>query len=152
MTLAFRAKYVSCANAIGGEILQVCLDTLRQSEDKIERSTPYVLISRNFEFPESPTIEWHDGTDYDGGAEITSLTLRRDRASITLDRDLEIEVSFSLGARRFGELNTYLRRMLDEAVFLSHKSPNQQGRANGRQPFSSETNRTSGAAASRRSP
>ena len=30
--------------------------------------------------------------------------------------------------------------------------PNPQGRANGRQPFSSETNQTSGAAASRRSP
>ena len=30
--------------------------------------------------------------------------------------------------------------------------PNQQGGANGRQPFSSETNRTSAAAASRRSP
>jgi hypothetical protein len=114
MTLGFRAKYVSCAGAIGGEILQVCFDTLRQSEDETERTTPYVLISRHFEFPGSPTIEWHDGTNYDGGAEITSLTLCRDRASIKLDRGLDIDVSFCVGDRRFVKLNTYLRRMLDE--------------------------------------
>ncbi|MEA3212444.1 MAG: hypothetical protein QOE70_5501 [Chthoniobacter sp.] len=117
MTLAFRAKYVSCADAIGGEILQVCFDTVRESEDITERSTPYVLISRNFEFPDSPTIEWHDGTDCDGGAEIASLTLTRDRASMKLDRDLDIDVSFCIGDRGFGKLKTYLRRMLDAAVF-----------------------------------
>jgi hypothetical protein len=117
MTVAFRAKYVSCGDAIGGEILQVRFDTVRQGHDETERSTPYVLISRNFEFPGSPTIEWHDGTDYDGGEEIASLTLTRDRASIKLDRDLDIDVTFSVGDRRFGKLYTYLRRMLDEAVF-----------------------------------
>ena len=38
------------------------------------------------------------------------------------------------------------------SLTLQRKEANQQGRANGRQPFSSETNRTSAAAASRRSP
>jgi uncharacterized membrane protein SpoIIM required for sporulation len=36
--------------------------------------------------------------------------------------------------------------------FRRARSPNQQGRANGRQPFGSDTNSTSAAAASRRSP
>jgi len=117
MNFAFRAKYVSCVNAIGGEILQVCFDTVRQSEDETDRSTPYVLVSRNFEFPDSPTIEWHDGTDYDGGAEIAALTLARERVLIKLDRDVNIDVRFCVGDRRFGKLCTYLRRMLDEAVF-----------------------------------
>ncbi len=117
MTIAFRAKFVACTDAMGGEILQVCFDTVRQSEDEAERSTPYVLISRNFEFPDSPTIEWYDGKDYDGGAEIASLTLTRNRAAIKLDRDLDIDVTFCVGDRRFGKLCTYLRRMLDEAVF-----------------------------------
>jgi hypothetical protein len=43
-------------------------------------------------------------------------------------------------------LRKYGRRLMPD----SH--PNQHGGANGRQPFSSHTNRTSAAAASRRSP
>jgi hypothetical protein len=117
MTLAFRAKHVTCADAIDGEILQVCFDTVRPSGAETERNTPYVLISRNFEFPDSPTIEWHDGTDYDGGAQIASLSLCRDRASIKLDRALHINVSFCVGHKRFAKLNTFLRRILDEHVF-----------------------------------
>ena len=123
MTLAFQAKYVSCADAMGGEIPQVCFDTLRHSDCETERSTPYVLISQNFEFSDPATIEWHDGTDYDGGAEITSLTLSRDRASIKLDRDLHIEVTFRVGDRRFRKLNTYLGRILAQAFFLPRNSP-----------------------------
>jgi len=47
------------------------------------------------------------------------------------------------------EWNKYATEILD---LLKETSPNQQGGTNGRQPFSSETNRTSAAAASRRSP
>ena len=76
MTLAFKASSVSCSSAIGGEILQVCFDTMPESKDEDERGTPYVLISRNFEFPGSATVEWHDGSDYDGGAEIVNELLK----------------------------------------------------------------------------
>jgi hypothetical protein len=119
MTLAFRAKFVSCADAIDGEILQVSFDTKPQSEDEDERSTPYVLLSRNFEFPDSATIEWHDGADYDGGAEIISLALTRDRVLVKLDRDLDIDVNICLSDRRFAQLRSYLRRMLDDGVFVA---------------------------------
>src|SRR6266542_1714493 len=64
MTLAFEAKFVDCADAIGGEILQVSFDTVPSSRAEDDRCTPYVLISRNFEFPGSATVEWHDGKDY----------------------------------------------------------------------------------------
>ena len=74
MTLAFRAKSVRCADAIDGEILQVCFDTMPASANEDERDTPYVLMSQNFEFPGPATIEWHDGSDYDGGAEIASVS------------------------------------------------------------------------------
>lgn len=116
MTLAFKASCVSCSSVIGGEILQVSFDTMPESKDEDGRDTPYVLISRNFEFPESATIEWHDGKDYDGGAKIVQVTLTRERVSIKLDRDLEIEVGFAIGERRFAELSSYLRRIVDEGV------------------------------------
>ena len=119
MTLAFRAKSVRCADAIGGEILQVCFDTMLASCDEEERDTPYVLISQNFEFPGPATIEWHDGSDYQGGANIVSVRLARDRALIKLTCNWEIDVSFSIGDRRFAQLRSYLRRMLDDGVLVA---------------------------------
>jgi hypothetical protein len=116
MTVAFEAKFVSCVDAIGGEILQVTFDTLGPGKNEDERRSPYVLISRNFEFPGAPTIEWFSGNDYDGGAEITSLALTRDRVLIKLDRDLDFDVSFRLPDRQFKRLGSFLRRMMDAHV------------------------------------
>jgi hypothetical protein len=116
MTLAFDATRVDCADALDGEILQVSFDTAPEDQDEDERSTPYVLISRNFEFSDSATIEWHDGQDYDGGAEIVSATLRRARISIRVDRELDFEVAFRLPDNKFRKLTSFLRRMLDGSV------------------------------------
>ena len=116
MTLAFEAKFVNCADAIDGEILQVSFDTVQESQDEDERSTPYVLIGRNFEFPGSATIEWLDGHDYDGGAEIVSMTLRRDRVSIKLDRELDFDVTFRVADKKFAKLTSFLRRMIDDCI------------------------------------
>ena len=57
MTLVFDATRIDFADALGGEILQVNFDTAPEDQDEAQRSTPYVLISRNFEFPDSATIE-----------------------------------------------------------------------------------------------
>ena len=119
MTLAFEAKFVDCADAIGGEILQVRFDTVPSSHDEDERCTPYVLISRNFDFPDSATVEWHDGKDYDGGAEITSVSLKRDRVCIKLERDLGFEVAFHLQDRKFARLRTSLKRMIDDRICIT---------------------------------
>ncbi len=81
MTLAFEAKCVDCADAIDGEILQLSFDTVPEGYDEEERRTPNFRISRDFEFPDPATVEWHDGRDYDGGAEILSGTLSRGRIS-----------------------------------------------------------------------
>ena len=119
MTLAFKAKFVGCADAIDGEILQVSFDTKSEGQDEGERRTPCVIISRSFEFPGPATIEWRDGNDYDGGATILSMVLARDRVVIRLDRDLHIDVALSIGNRRFAELGSYLRKMLDDGVFVA---------------------------------
>ena len=119
VTLAFDAKFVDCADAIGGEILQVAFDTVPASHNEDERCTPYVLISRNFEFPDSATIEWHDGKDYDGGARITSLILKRNRISIKLDRALNVEIAFRLHDRIFARLRSFLERMFDDRICIT---------------------------------
>ena len=99
MTLAFDATSVDCADALDGQIIHVGFDSVPDDRDESERTTPYVLISRNFEFPDPATIEWNDGHHYDGGAEIISVTLKRTRISIRVDRDLDFDVSFRLVAR-----------------------------------------------------
>jgi len=132
MILVFRAKSVRCSSAIGGEILQVCFDTMPASGDEEERDTPYVLVSQSFEFPGPATIEWHDGSDYDGGAKIVAVTLARDRALIKLKRNMEIDISFSIGDRRFAQLRSYLRRMLDDGVLITSPEPVAAG--NSRRP------------------
>ena len=119
MTLAFEAKYVDCADAIGGEILQVSFDTVPASHDEDERCTPYVLIGRSFEFSDSATVEWHDGQDYDGGAEVTSMTLKRDRVYIKLDRNLDLEVAFRLPDKKFAKLRSFLTRMIDDRICIT---------------------------------
>ena len=116
MTLAFDSRFVSCDDAGDGEILQVTFDTLPASSSEDGRKSPYILISRSFEFPDNTSVEWHDGRDYDGGAEIVTMTLRRDRISIELDRDLVIEVSFQLSAAEFATLTSFLKKMIDDRV------------------------------------
>lgn len=119
MTLAFDATRIDCADALGGEILQVSFDTVPEDQDEDQRSTPYILISRNFEFPGSATIEWHDGHDYDGGAEIVTLTLRRTHITIRVDQELDFEVTFHLPDKKFKKLTSFLRKMMDDRISIA---------------------------------
>jgi hypothetical protein len=118
MKLSFEAKFVDCAEAIDGEILQVTFDTLPPDSDEVERRSPYVLISRNFEFPGPATVEWHDGRDYGGGAEIEA-SLRRGRFSGTGDSDLEFDVTFRLSEGRYAKLSSYLGSMLEDRIEIA---------------------------------
>jgi hypothetical protein len=114
MTLSFKAEYVDIAEELDGDLLQVEFDTQPQTFDEIEeeRSTPYVHISRLFEFPGPATIEWYDGQDYNGG-QITLMTLRREGISIRLKRGPQIEINFQLADKKFSKLARTLRSMLD---------------------------------------
>ena len=59
MNISFHAVYVHCSNALDWEIQEVIFDTIDNDADDFEdhRSSPYVLISQNFEFPGPATIE-----------------------------------------------------------------------------------------------
>src|SRR5262245_58713801 len=116
MKLTFETKFVHCLDAIDGEILQVRFVTLQQTMIEAERRTPNVFISRNFEFPDPATVKWHDGNDYDGGAEIVDMLLGRERVSARLNRDREIDVTFRISDKKFAKLSSYLKRMLQKRV------------------------------------
>jgi hypothetical protein len=119
MRLSFEAKFVDCVDMIDGEILQVTFDTLPPSYDEVERRDPYVLISRNFEFPGSARVEWHDGIDYDGGAEIKEMVLKRERVSAALEGEVELDVTFRISDKKFAKLKSYLESMLEKRVVIA---------------------------------
>ena len=77
------------------------------------------MISRNFEFPGSATVQWHDGIEYDGGAEIVAMVLKREQVSATLDRDLQIDVTFRISDKKFAKLKSYLKGMLEKRVAIT---------------------------------
>lgn len=118
MTLAFEAQFVRCADALDGEILWVTLDTIHETENEEDRHSPYVSLSQNFEFPGPPTFEWHDGTDYDGGAQIKLVTLTRDRVNMQLDRGRTIDVTFRLSESDFLALRSFLERIVGKRRFV----------------------------------
>ena len=132
MKLAFQAKYVDCADAIDGDILQVTFDTIPPDREEEGRETPYVLISRLFEFPGTATIEWHDGRDYYGGAEIVSVALSRSRLLIHLDQGLELDVAFSVTDKKYTKLISFLKPMVDDRLVSCEQIPEPASRANRR--------------------
>lgn len=119
MSVAFEAKYIDCSDAIDGEILQVIFDTVPATQDEEQRRTPYVLISRNFEFPGPGTVEWYDGEDFDACVGVISVTLKRGHISIKLERGLELAVKFHLSDKQFAELTSFLRRMIQDHLHFA---------------------------------
>ena len=115
LNLSFNAPYVDCTNALDWEIQQVVFDTMNEGADDSEenRDSPYVLISRNFEFPDSASIEWYYGNEYDGGHTIHSAMLQRNQIQINFDDDRIIKILFDLNETRFEELSRYLQNILN---------------------------------------
>jgi len=107
MTITFEAKFVHCSEAIGGELLQVTFDSVDLKDEEL-RKTPYVLLGQSFEFPSPPTIEWHDGNEYDGGG-IQSILLFRNAVRIVTDTGTGFGITFSISNDLYSKLVEYLR-------------------------------------------
>jgi hypothetical protein len=110
MMIRFEAKVVDCAEALGGDILQVTLDSV-DLKDEVGRQSPYVLLGQCFEFSGRPTLEWHDGADYDGGAQIHAIVLKRDSIEITTDMTVGFCISLSMTDAKHKELTSFLKRI-----------------------------------------
>lgn len=123
MELSFRATYVDCSNAVDWEIQQVLFDTVSDDgrDSDADRRSPYVLIGCAFEVSQDPEMEWHDGSDYGGGAVIRSAVLHCRQLSITLEKSERIDITFDLADVKFETLHKYLRNIFDHK--LEHRLP-----------------------------
>lgn len=104
----FRASRVECREAIDWEIVQVSFDTMGASFEEESRTTPYLLISANFEFSERVQIEYHDGRDYAGDS-LNRIDLCRNRIVAVSGGGCEFEIAFELCDEAFAELREYLK-------------------------------------------
>jgi len=73
----FTAIEVKYNEAIDGEIVQILFDE-DPDQGPFDRTKCYVMISQNYEFPGTATVEWHDGESDDGGAEVLGYSLTSD--------------------------------------------------------------------------
>jgi uncharacterized protein YceK len=101
----------------------------------------------------TPAPGVYRGTVFDGACIAAPFSHDHDSQSFGILPLGVVDLPFSLAADTiifpFDLADYVARTKSDDEKALQ---PNPQGRANGKQPFSSETNRTSAAAASRRSP
>jgi hypothetical protein len=114
----FHAKYVSAGEA--GDYYQVSFDAEDPGEDSSDPRGPdgsYLIVQRQFETPDGGQcyVETHDH-GYVGHfhLRLTEFTRGRFAFEIARNRDTHVEVSCSLGAVEFKELERIVNIIFDE--------------------------------------
>ncbi len=110
-TLQFTAVTVECSETIDWEIVQVNFDSMDSSFDEENRTSPYLMISANFEFSKRVQIEYHDGADY-AGDNLDRIDLWRSRAEAFSGSGRKFDIAFELSDAAFAELREYLKVLL----------------------------------------
>ena len=109
MRINFDATIVEYKEAIDGEIVQVTFDE-DDTEDPFKRTKRYICISQNYEFPGKPTIEWHDGKDYDGGSEVLNYSLANNIFELVTTNGLHFRIHHNCSNEVFVNINRFLQR------------------------------------------
>ena len=107
--IQFTASNVEYSEAIGGQIVQVSFDE-DPDQDPFERKKCYITISQNYEFPNGATIEWHDGEDYDGGAEVQDFELTNSKFELQTSTELMFKVQHNCDREVLKKIEFFLRR------------------------------------------
>ena len=114
--IQFTAATVQCSEAIDWEIVQVNFDTMNAGFDEENRTSPYLMISANFEFSNKVQVEFHDGKDYDGD-NLNRIDLWRSRILVISDGGNEFDIAFKLSDDAFTEVREYLKVLLRSDCF-----------------------------------
>ncbi len=107
MKIKFNAEEVNYSEAIDGDIIQVSFDE-KESDDLIENPYKCVSISINYEFPPyEPTIEWCDGSEFNGGLKIKSYNLTEDSFKLFLEENVSFDISFKTDQKTLKNIETF---------------------------------------------
>ena len=101
----FTAKEVDYREA--GDIIQISFDE-DPEEDPMSRTKCYFMISQNYEFPGKPTLEWHNGIDYDSGSEIDDYTFTKGLFEVNLGNGLSFDIRHHCVKSVFMKIQAFL--------------------------------------------
>jgi len=114
--MQFTAATVQCTEAIDWEIVQVNFDTMDPGFDEENRTSPYMMISANFEFNTTVQVEFHDGNEYSGD-KLDRIKLWRSRVFAISKRGHEFDITFEISEGAFIELRKYLKVLMRSDCF-----------------------------------
>jgi hypothetical protein len=108
-TIAFKASEVLYNEAIDGGIVQVSFDE-DPDQNSVNETKCYLMLSRNYEFPGSPTVEWHDGKEYDGGSEVLEYKLTSEVFELITNDGLKFSIQHDCQEKIYVQIEKFLRR------------------------------------------
>ena len=106
--ITFTAQDVHYGEAIGGELVQITFDEDPTDDDPWSRSKRYFMISHSDEFPGGPTLEWHNGRDYDGGSDIIAYTFTQNIFEVQLKNGVHFTIHHQCSTRVFQNIRAFL--------------------------------------------
>lgn len=110
-SIAFIASEVVYNEAIDGEIVQVSFDEDPDpDQDPFNRTKCYLMISQNYEFPDSLTVEWHDGKEYDGGSKVLDCKFTNEVLELTTKDGLTFSIRHDCQEEVYVQIKKFLRR------------------------------------------
>jgi len=116
MKLEFKARSVNYDEAIGGDIVQAIFEE-NPDDDPLEPTSKSLSLSINYEFPPcNLNVEWCDGSEYGGGAEIKSYQLNERELSLFIENDSTIVVAFSTTEEIYKNIEKLLINELGQPV------------------------------------
>lgn len=105
MHIDFIANDVSYNEALDGDIKQIHFDE-DSEDDSFNPSKYYVHISMNYEFPPfTPTVEWFDGSESGGGADIVNYNLKKDSLQLWLNNSMSFYIDFVIEQDIFDKIS-----------------------------------------------
>lgn len=114
MHIKFTAHDVSYVESIDGEIAQVSFNEDRD-DDPLNPSKFSFDISVSYEFPPIiPSVEWFDGSDYDGGANILNCKIGRNSLQLWLDNGMSFDIDFEIEDTLFNDINKFITSLLKQ--------------------------------------
>ena len=106
-SINFIATEVEYVEAMDGEIIQLSFDE-DSDQDPFNRNKCYLSISQNYEFPGKPSVEWHDGIDSDGGAEVLEYRLTKEVFELITTNNLKFKIQHDWKGKKFTQIQNFL--------------------------------------------
>lgn len=112
LAMRFHANHVS--TSVAGDYFQA---TFEANEDSIDPESPYLIIQRQFEFPDGGKcyIETHN-VEYIGHFRLRCVDFRPGGISVEISRSRNkvIDVTFNMSSSAFAEAETVIKTIIGE--------------------------------------